>query len=383
MIFPDYENSIVNLMSSILNSFGVSAEYPEIKLLPSKQLIPYKNIILFVIDGLGYHFLKEEIDSSIIKEQFLGRMSSVFPATTASAITTFLTGLPPSRHGITGWNMWLKELGVISTVLPFTARMGVSLRAPFDLDRKVFTETSIFEKIRSQTYSILPKKISSSAFSTKYSGNSKKVLINQVDEIAKAMVKIVKENQQKKYIYAYWHQYDHLSHTYGYNSETAKNHVTMIINLLMNLRHNLEGTSTKLIVTADHGFINTEKEKIIELKNHPELSNCLTMPLCGESRAAYCYVRANKKEQFENYIKAHFAGQFECYLAEELLSMGVLGPTPYHKNLDSRIGDYILLAKENYILKDLLLTEEMLYFPGRHGGCTEQEMYVPLLVFDF
>ena len=48
---------------------------------------------------------------TILSENLIGSMTSVFPATTASAITTFATGLAPQQHAFTGWFMFLKEIG--------------------------------------------------------------------------------------------------------------------------------------------------------------------------------------------------------------------------------------------------------------------------------
>ena len=41
---------------------------------------------------------------------------------TATAITTFMTGLAPQQHGLTGWHVYLKELGCVTAVLPTIVR---------------------------------------------------------------------------------------------------------------------------------------------------------------------------------------------------------------------------------------------------------------------
>ena len=53
-----------------------------------------------------------------------------------------------------------------------------------------------------------------------------------------------------------------------------------------------------------------------------------------------------------------------------------------HPQLAQRIGDYVLLMKENYIIKDFLLGEEEHFSIGNHGGLSEDEMYVPLIRVD-
>src|ERR671925_563676 len=53
-----------------------------------------------------------------------GSLTSVFPSTTASAITTSYTGRTPLEHGLTGWFTYFGEAGCVSAALP--------LRSPGD-----------------------------------------------------------------------------------------------------------------------------------------------------------------------------------------------------------------------------------------------------------
>ena len=123
MHLPNYNGgSIVNLMSTILNVYGERSVYEPLKTLNAAALRNSTNIILFVIDGLGYEFLKKHIEGSALAEFPVRKITSVFPSTTATAITTFATGLAPQQHAVTGWFMHLKELGSVVKVLPFTPR---------------------------------------------------------------------------------------------------------------------------------------------------------------------------------------------------------------------------------------------------------------------
>ena len=54
MALPNYKDgSIVNLMSSIAGSFGLKTKYKPLKDLAN---IKSKNIVLIIIDGLGYNY---------------------------------------------------------------------------------------------------------------------------------------------------------------------------------------------------------------------------------------------------------------------------------------------------------------------------------------
>ena len=63
-----------------------------------------------VVDGLGYGYLTRGHAGSSLRRHLRGSLTSVFPSTTATAITAFLTGLAPAQHGITGWHMYFPEI---------------------------------------------------------------------------------------------------------------------------------------------------------------------------------------------------------------------------------------------------------------------------------
>ena len=124
---PSYEgDNIVNLMASILSATGGRSQYAELHCLDTQRLTNAQNIVLLVIDGLGFEFLQSCSAGDAMRAHLKSSMTSVFPPTTASAVTTYLTGLAPRQHGLTGWFMYFKELDTVTTVLPFTTRMGAT-----------------------------------------------------------------------------------------------------------------------------------------------------------------------------------------------------------------------------------------------------------------
>jgi len=86
---PEYQsNSIVNLMSSILNAFNCENNYAPLSGFDI-DLNKYQHIVCMVVDGLGYNFLKKH-NNSFLYQHLKQRITSVFPTTTASAVTAFL-----------------------------------------------------------------------------------------------------------------------------------------------------------------------------------------------------------------------------------------------------------------------------------------------------
>ena len=383
---PDYNGgSIVNLMSSIAKSFGTKTNYPLLKILPLEKLKDKRNVALLVIDGMGYEYLKKKEKMTILNDHIVGSMTSVFLPTTASAIATFLTGVAPQQHAFTGWYMLLKEIGVVSAILPFSPRVG---GLPFSahgveicdvLDQKAFTS-----KIKAKNFSINHKNIAYSDFSREMSKNSKILPYETLNGFFMQIKKAIKSSNSKKYIYAYWPELDSLNHKHGVEHKKSEKHFKEIDKKLRSFIKSLKGTNTLLIITADHGFVNTPIERIIKLEDHPKMKECLTLPLCGEGRVAYCYIHPEKAKQFENYVKNNLGKYCLIFKSQELINKNYFGLKKPNPKLFDRVGDYVLIFKENYILKDKIKKDKKKKKPdiGHHGGVSKEEMIVPLILVD-
>jgi hypothetical protein len=137
---PDYHGgSIVNLLASIIRSRGGWSPHPELTGLPASRLKDVKNVVYVLVDGLGQSQLQELLDAgdgrAFFAEHERQVISTVFPATTASAVTTLATGASPREHAIIGWHLHLHDLGLDSTILKGTTRTGQPMVGPeFDLD---------------------------------------------------------------------------------------------------------------------------------------------------------------------------------------------------------------------------------------------------------
>ncbi|RMF55538.1 hypothetical protein D6745_02050 [Candidatus Woesearchaeota archaeon] len=379
MVLPDYNKSIVNLMSSVMSGFGSRSIYKNLEEIPSKELKKSKNVVLLVIDGLGYNYLSKK--SSFLRDNLKCRITSVFPSTTASAITTFLTGTAPQQHGITGWFMLLKEIGIVSRILPFGSRIkGLSFRNKLKIG-ELLNSVGFTDRIKESSYMIQHKDIVNSDFSKAMAKKSKKLGYSTLDGFFRQIKKAIKSHNRRKYVYAYWPLFDSVCHEYGVNSWKAEKHFYEIDKRIRKLIKGIDGTNTTLIVTADHGLIDTDKKKVITLDDHPELKECLTLILCGEPRTAYCYVHPSKAKKFESYVKKNLNECCTLYKSEYLLKNNYFGLFKPNPKLVDRIGDYILVMKKNYIIKDSVLGQKKSFHIGNHGGISADEMFVPLIVF--
>ena len=185
---------------------------------------------------------------------------------------------------------------------------------------------------------------------------------------------------QRKYVYAYWPELDSNAHEHGIGSRQAAVQFAELDRAFNHFLDEMKGTETLMIVTADHGFIDSTPEHCIQLQDHPVLANMLLLPLCGERRAAYCYVHGNKHQQFEDYIRNEFSERITLHSSDAILEERYYGLGEPHPQLANRIGDYVLILKDNYTIKDWILGEERHTHIGFHGGLSKDEIYVPLII---
>ncbi|MFZ5955540.1 MAG: alkaline phosphatase family protein [Nanoarchaeota archaeon] len=191
--------------------------------------------------------------------------------------------------------------------------------------------------------------------------------------------KAINSNNKRKYIYAYWDKLDAFNHKYGVGYKESEKHFKEIEKNLKKFINDITNTDTALIIVSDHGFVNTPFEKIIKLEDNPKMKECFTLPLCGERRTAFCYVHPLKAKQFETYVMKNLDRYCELYKSQDLINKNFFGLFEANLNLFDRVGDYILILKENYIIRDEITEKEKRFSIGHHGGISKEEMLVPLI----
>lgn len=375
---PDYSHSIVNLMSSIAQGFGADGgPHSPLSELPPGQLAGGP-VILLVLDGLGHELLSRFPDSFLARHQH-ARLTSVFPTTTASAITTFATAAAPQQHAVTGWFMWLRELGTVAVTLPFTHRCdGQSLRRSGIGPEQVMGAPPLTARLKNVgAHVVSPDYIVDSEYARATAGPARRHGYSGLAELVEQLARLARG---RRYLYAYWPEIDTLSHRHGPQAPEVARHLAEVDRAVATLAQRLVGRGATLLVTADHGLIATGAQRLIDLAHHPRLADTLAAPLCGEPRAAFCYVRPRRERDFVAYIDGELAHCCELWPSEQLLEERLFGHGAPHPRLAERIGDYCLLMKDNYVVRDRLPGEQPFEHYGVHGGLSATELHVPLII---
>lgn len=380
---PDYaeRRTLVNLMATVIGARGGSSPHPELDGLPATDLIERRHIIYLVVDGLGIAQFEHYLDS-VASSPFLGSqrpqvLSSVFPATTATATTTFLTGASPAEHAVLGWFLNLHDLGLVSAILPGTTRTGAALAdVRFDLGGYLGIPSHL-ATVTTRRCAVNFGDLGSSRFSRACGRWDEEISIRTLDDLEAALRRLARR-EAPSLIYAYWPQFDPLCHQWGPRDPRCFDHLAAIDHTLARLAADLAGTETTLLVTADHGFVDTPVERIPDLAEVPELYGCLATLPTGDPRHANCFVRPHRIERFLERVASHLAEVCVPVPGEELLRAGLYGPGRPHPALESRVGDFVLLARDGQALASSVGGRAPLRMAGNHGGMGSEEMRIPL-----
>lgn len=380
---PDYAGgSIVNLMSSLGHHLGGPTHgYAPLRALPEARLAGARRVALIVIDGLGAELLAYLDHAQRLAPYRAATMTSVFPPTTASAVTTFMSGLAPQQHGLTGWFMHFRRLGAVTAVLPFVpryARQGlreVGIEPAALIDAPSFTAG-----LRVPAALLMPADLVDSGFSRLLGAGARRDAYRDLDGFRAALTAFVAGRDEARYLYAYWPELDRLAHLHGPSAAAVAAHFDALAAALAPVLAAARDSGTLVILTADHGFIDSGPAERIELAAHPRLGALLALPLCGEPRTAYAYVRAAAADEFAACAGEAFGPQVTVHRADDFLAAGWFGPGEPHPELAARIGDFVLSLAGRATLRDLVVGERPFDLYGQHGGVSAAEQLVPLLL---
>lgn len=403
-VLPDYAGySIANIAPTIARMFDVNLEGPSPPLPEHLWAEVGRNVecvVLLLLDAVGYLQLKRYMAAEPSLFTRLARrgqffpITSVFPSTTVSALSSIRTGRSPLDHGFLGTKLLLSEQGVLANLL----KMAPAAYAGAGRLEKWGWEAADFVTVPSLAQQLGAARIGSVVHTRRHFIGSTltQVLLQGVDDLqgylhlSDLWINLRRTlNQrpvgQRLFVDVYWSGVDDTGHTYGPDDEympSALRHFSrsMEQDLLSSMTPEAR-RSTLLIVAADHGQIATPAEKVVYLPDHPGLRETLLLPPAGESRAAYLYLRRGQRSALRSYVAENLADRFVLLDTDRALEAGLWGHTAeITPTVRGRLGDMVLTARHDAQLSSREKEVDRTPLRGHHGGLTAQEMLVPLLM---
>jgi hypothetical protein len=379
MVRPDYAGGgLVNLIASLVEACGGAPRHAPLAALPACEPAAARNIVLLILDGLGDRYLCRAGAGGALLARRRGALTSVFPSTTASAITTTYTGWAPLEHGLTGWFTLFGEAGCVGSPLPFQRRgdkmpLGV-------VPGRLYRAPSLLDSLARRSIVVSYRPILDSTYNLHHCGRAERCAYDTLEGLIEQTAAAVKSGPEPKFVYAYWPEFDALSHRFGNASPEARAQFAAIDAAFGELMARLAGTETLVVATADHGFIDSVGADALDFADAPGLSALLRYPLCGESRIAFCHVLEGRVPEFMQGARSWLGGRGRVCASEELAAEGWFGRGDAHPRFAERIGDVALLMHGRATVKDWTPGESRHRHIGHHGGASEDEMLIPLIV---
>jgi len=381
-VLPDYTGgSLLNLVASLAAARGAQVRHPTLASLPPQDIAEARNVVFLLVDGLGHGALVRAGPDLALTRRLHGSITSVFPSTTAAAITTSFTGLAPVEHGLTGWHVHLAEAGGVVAPLPFHTRGDHRPLGAIGLTTDVLhAAPSLLDGLATPAWVVSPRQIVDSEYSRLSAGGALRRGCEGLAGLVNEVAAIVHASDERKFVYAYHPDYDTTAHRFGVGSREAHAHLLQVDAAFAALCERLAGTDTVIVASADHGFVDSTPAQRLELEDYPMLAELLRLPLCGEPRVAFCHVTPGQEDTFAERAAAVLRDVADVHRSHDLVAAGWFGAGTPHPRLAERVGDVALVMRPGYVLRDWVPGEKRYSLVGNHGGTTPDEMIIPLVV---
>ncbi len=382
-VLPEYNGgSILNLSSSIAAHFGLNTGYA-----PLTHQLPFEGnqrVVLFIADGLGQQQLERHIadgDAPNLKalleqDSVSSTITSVFPSTTMSAVTSIHMAAPPAKTGWLGYTLWLEEVNAVTDMIALAnLETSTQLTNPEFLKTQV-SLTARLEKLGVQCFAVQPGAYKGSFLNDWYWQGAFQGGYNSPNTIP-SLISSYPKMEAPQYICAYYPDYDTVCHRHGPGSKHASDEVAALDLCVARVLKTLpRDGKTLFILTADHGQRDLDPKKVVHLERDKILRTMLRGAPAGERLSRYFRVQDGAIAELEEYLKSYA----QTMRTQDAWQTGLFGGKPELETFNARVGDLIAVANDgiqfNWTFSGHKTASTLL---GAHGGWSSAEMLVPVI----
>ena len=392
----------MNLAATVLDLCGARGplDPPPLRDIDPRLLAGVRSVVVILADGLGYdqlHRLARAGDmpfiASILERAArhdaaqLVDATTIFPSTTAAAITTMNTARTPQEHGNLAYFLWLEEFAMVAQMLrwgPAAQKRG-SFFDDRSLDPRRFRKAgSIHRAIRDhggRTYVIEPEIFRNEAMTRMHAAEAAYVgyaLASTMGVRLRQVLDQRPEDDTPLYAYAYWAGVDSVAHLHG---PRGPEHAAEAAGLDRNLERALgdrRAGDTLVILTADHGHATVDPTRLVDLEGDAELRDLLRNPIAGEPRLVFLHT--DKPDQVKAHLDHAYPRTFFVFDREDAIAAGLFGrgdPALVRR----RVGEVIAMLSDDRAATVVRVDGQTVLHRGAHGGMTPDEMRIPVLLW--
>lgn len=390
-VLPDYGggclSSVVPALFSAADAGAGTAPTDPPPWLPG-PVTGARQVVLLVLDGLGWEQLRAFADRApTLAGAAGGRITSVAPTTTATALTSLTTGAPPAAHGVVGYRVRVggsdtagsapasptqptgpvtSGAGEVMNVLRWRTRGG-------DMRRTVRADT--FQPVAPFGGRAVPavtrSEFAATGFTAAQLGHARLAGWSVPSAIVVRVRRLLAAGEP--FVYAYYEGLDKVAHEHGlgefYQAELAAAD-RLVADLLGVLP-----PGAVLVLTSDHGQVEVgNATRLLD----PAVFDTVEL-LSGEGRFRWLHVRPGALDDALSAAQGAHGDEAWVRTLDDVVDEGWFGG-PLAPEVRRRLGDVALVARAPVAFLDPADTGES-RLVGRHGSLTAAEMYVPLLAW--
>ncbi len=376
-------------------------------------------LVMVLVDGLGWQMLRERAGHTPNLRRLLADsdyLHTCAPSTTAAALTTLATGVYPGAHAMVGY-------AVRDPLL--RGHLGVGhVPGPGDVFDLITFKNSSHDPLTWQSVPTLIERANAKANAgygpqlgavsigrSKFAGSGlslaawrgfKHIGVDALDQRPYQAYRAIKEGA--KLVYLYVGELDHAGHNHGWHSDKWLEALEALDAMVGQLFRRLPA-GTRIVLTADHGMVDTDRRHRIDLAKEKELAKDV-VAVAGESRFLQLYVpddvanapaasgpargtagtqaaggvveNNGRKELAQRVAKrwAEFLGDRAIWVGTNPAPlMGPLSP-----GARAAVGDVLVALNDNWTVVDSRVQSfHATQLIGVHGSLTPVELEVPLI----
>jgi Type I phosphodiesterase / nucleotide pyrophosphatase len=326
-----------------------------------------EQVVLLVLDGLGWLQLRQRGSSLPVMGSLEGRpITSVAPTTTATALTSLSLGMVPAAHGLIGYKFLVEGPSgkEVLNALRWTTASGDA--------RRFFPPEHAQPSLAFGGASVpvvTRKELSGSGFTLAHQRGAREVPWVVASSAPVLVRRLLAEGEAL--VYAYYDGVDRVAHMTGLGEFYAAE-LRYVDRVVKELADALP-PGAALAITADHGQVEVGKVAAPLANDVVALSTYLT----GEARFRWLHAAQGQEARLLQAAFAHYGDEAWVATRDEVVAAGVFGGVP-NPDATARLGDVAVVPFGNRAYLTPGDGDEA-RLVCRHGGLLPAELQVPLL----
>ena len=350
--------------------------------------------VVVLVDGLGLEMLRQRRGHTPTLRQWLGQCETATaaagagiltcrPSTTAAALTMLGTSALPGTTGMVGDSVLNPRRGPSldasavpgpDQVLSLITWKGDDAPSP----RAWQDVPTIFERLPAgSAVSIGPARFAGSGLTEAALRGASHLGADRLEDRPGLAAGALRRGTPLVYLYV--GELDKTGHKHGWLSEQWLAQLERLDSAMTELVRRVPA-GTRIILSADHGMVDTDADHRIDLSAHGELARDV-VAVAGEPRLTHLHVADGDTD-----LAADVARRYRDVLGDRAEWIGTREQAAEHLGpLGTRargvVGDVVVAMAGTWVLVDPRVhSESAIAMPGVHGSFTPAETQVPLLV---